>query len=338
MKITACYIVKNEAKTLATSLASIKQAVDEIIVVDTGSRDNTKEVAKSYQAKVYDMPWQDDFSLPRNAALAKAQGEWIIFLDADEYFPSQFTGKIRPLIKKTAAQGHRGVILLRRYDIDTDNNYEILAHALVMRIMYNNKNYRYEGSIHEELLEQGKPIVDYVIVSPEKMHLLHTGYSATMSLDKAKRNLALLLKELSTTTNPGRLYGFLADAYLGLDDADNAWKYALMDVEQGRRGTTYASRSYRILLQLAAKYNVTPEERYQLCWLAVKDFPELPEFHAELAECLAGKGDFPQAIREMETSLALQCNYQGIEPMLMDEEMVKIAKARKQQWEKQNGQ
>lgn len=338
MRITACYIVKNEAQTLTKSLNSIRQAVDEIIVVDTGSSDNTKEIARSYQAQVYDMPWQDDFSRPRNFALSKARGDWIIFLDADEFFPPQFSKKIRPLIKKIAAKGHKGVILLRRYDIDTDNGNEILADVLVMRILYNNKEYRYEGSIHEELLQQGGPIEDYVIVPAEQLHLLHTGYSGSLSLDKAKRNLALLLKELSTTNNPGRLYGFLADAYLGLDDADNAWKYALMDVEQGRRATTYASRSYRILLQLAVQYKVMVEERFQLCRLAVKDFPELPEFHAEMAECLAAKGEYSPAVREMDTALCLYRNYQGIEPMLMDDEMAALALRRKQQWEKKNVQ
>ncbi|SFB13670.1 glycosyltransferase family 2 protein [Selenomonas ruminantium] len=336
MKITACYIVKNEAASLAKSLASIQQAVDEIIVVDTGSTDQTKEIAQKYRAQVYDMPWQDDFSLPRNYALSKAKGDWVIFLDADEYFPARFAKKIRPLIKKTAAQGHKGVILIRRYDIDPDADNEILADAFVMRILYNNKDFRYEGSIHEELLDKGKSIHDYLIVPPEKLHLLHTGYRTSLSLDKARRNLSLLLKELETTDNPGRLYGFLADAYLGLEDADNAWKYAIMDVEQGRRPTTYASRSYRILLQLAVQYHVTLEERYQLCCLAVKNFPELPEFHAELAECLAGKENFSAAIMEMNKAFSLYHNYQGIEPMLMDEEMIKMAKMRKKQWERQN--
>ncbi len=336
MKITACYIVKNEATSLETSLASVQQSVDEIIVVDTGSTDRTREIAQKYKAQVYDMPWRDNFSLPRNYALTKAQGDWIIFLDADEYFPAKFASRIRPLIKKTAAQGHKGVILIRRYDIDPDADKEVLADALVMRTLYNNSDFRYAGSIHEELLDKGKAIPDYVIVSPEKLHLLHTGYRTTLSQDKARRNLRLLLKELDTTDNPGRLYGFLADAYLGLEDADNAWKYAIMDVEQGRRATTYASRSYRILLQLAVQYNVTLDERYQLCCLAVKDFPELPEFHAELAECLAGKGEFSNAIAEMDKAFALYHNYQGIGPMLMDEEMIKMAKMRQKQWEKQN--
>ena len=62
MRITACYIVKNEEKTLKKSLDSIKSAVDEIIVVDTGSQDKTVKIAKKYKAKVYEIPWKDDFS------------------------------------------------------------------------------------------------------------------------------------------------------------------------------------------------------------------------------------------------------------------------------------
>ena len=88
MKLTACYMVKNEASNLPRSLASIRGAWDELIVVDTGSEDATRAIAASFGAQVLDVPWCDDFSAPRNAAVDAAQGDWILFLDADEYFES----------------------------------------------------------------------------------------------------------------------------------------------------------------------------------------------------------------------------------------------------------
>ena len=86
MKISACVITKNEEKNIARCINSYKDIVDEIILVDTGSTDNTVEIAKSLGAKIYYYEWQNDFSAAKNYALSMAKGDWIIFLDADEFF------------------------------------------------------------------------------------------------------------------------------------------------------------------------------------------------------------------------------------------------------------
>lgn len=82
--ISLCLITKNEAGNIERCLRSVVGAVDEIIVVDTGSTDATPELARQYGAQVYTVPWRDNFSEARNASLALAGGDWILFLDADE--------------------------------------------------------------------------------------------------------------------------------------------------------------------------------------------------------------------------------------------------------------
>ena len=84
MKISACMIVKNEADNLAKTLPSLSQVVDEIIVVDTGSTDETVAVAEKYGAKVLHFTWCDDFSAARNYSLRYATGDWVMWTDADE--------------------------------------------------------------------------------------------------------------------------------------------------------------------------------------------------------------------------------------------------------------
>ena len=83
-KLSLCMIVKNEEKFLAGCLESVKNIVDEIIIVDTGSTDKTIEIANSYNAKVYHFEWKNDFSLARNESIKHATGDWILILDADE--------------------------------------------------------------------------------------------------------------------------------------------------------------------------------------------------------------------------------------------------------------
>lgn len=335
MKISACYIVKNEEHNLAKSIESLKKAVDEIIVVDTGSDDNTKKIAASFGAKIFDFTWQDDFASVRNYALSKAEGQWIVFIDADEYFTEASSQQLRSYIKSQHKAGKRGAFLVHRHDIDVDNNNELLVDVLVLRIFFKNSSYAYKGIIHEELMEDDRHIEDIHIVSKQQLLLLHSGYSTSVSYAKAKRNLTLLQKELSTTDNPSRLYMFLADAYLGIDDKEKAKYYAELDVAQGRRPTTYASRSYRILLQLSLDRGESANERLSLCEASVHDFPENPEFRADLAECLAVVGDYKRAVEEMNQAITAYENYRGIEPMLMTPEQVAIAKERMAKW-KQN--
>ena len=82
--ISLCMIMKDEARRLARCLNSVIGLVDEIIIVDTGSKDNSIEIAKSYGARVFEDPWQDDFARPRNIGIEQARGDYIFILDADE--------------------------------------------------------------------------------------------------------------------------------------------------------------------------------------------------------------------------------------------------------------
>lgn len=332
MKISVCYMVRNEENTLLQSLQSVSKAADEIIVVDTGSIDRTREIAMSFSARVYDFPWQDDFSAPRNFALSKATGDWIVFLDADEYFSPATAHRLRPVMQKYHEAGWRGCLLLHRYDIDADNADEILADTLVARIFTNIAGYRYQGIIHEELLDNGQPVDNLAVVDAGELSLMHTGYRASLSEAKARRNLELLLRELATTDKPERLYMYLADAYLGLGEKAKAKHYAELDVSLGRRHTTYASRAYRILLQLSLENGDSLLNRLSLCRRAVQAFPEQPEFRADLAECLAAMGDYEKAAVEMEQALQSYEHYQGIEPMLLTPQQAEQATQRMRAW------
>ena len=82
--LSLCMIVKDEEKVLKRCLDSVKDIVDEIIIVDTGSHDKTKDIAKQYTDKLYDFKWIDDFSKARNFSFSKATKDYIIWLDADD--------------------------------------------------------------------------------------------------------------------------------------------------------------------------------------------------------------------------------------------------------------
>ena len=97
--ISLCMIVKDEEESLPTCLNSIRDYVDEIIIVDTGSTDSTVEIAKSYNAKVYHHPWENSFSKARNYSLSYATCDWILIMDADEEIEKKDAFKLRDVIK-----------------------------------------------------------------------------------------------------------------------------------------------------------------------------------------------------------------------------------------------
>ena len=98
--LSVCMIVKNEEKLLEQALNSVKSIADEIIIVDTGSADKTKELAKKFTKNIFDFKWGNDFSAARNESLKHATKDWILVIDADELISESDTKKILDLAKK----------------------------------------------------------------------------------------------------------------------------------------------------------------------------------------------------------------------------------------------
>ncbi|MEK6837799.1 MAG: glycosyltransferase family 2 protein, partial [Nanoarchaeota archaeon] len=117
MSISLCMIVKDEAAWMEKCISSAKGLAGQIIVVDTGSSDNTVEIAKKLGAKVYHFEWNDDTSAARNESIRHATGDWILVLDADETIAKQDFGKVRELTQSTEFDGY--ALVQRNYTNDT---------------------------------------------------------------------------------------------------------------------------------------------------------------------------------------------------------------------------
>ena len=331
-RIAGCYIVRNEAVVLGRSLESIKGQTDELLVVDTGSTDDTVQIAQSYGARVLSHPWQDDFSEARNFALDELTADWVVFLDADEYFTPETRGNLRGEVQAADAAG-TDLLLIQWRNIDADTGAH-LVDVYTPRIFRRKPTLRYEGRIHEQLRENGENVERVTVIPEERLLLMHTGYSTHLSRGKAERNLRLLLMDLAESRHPETLYMALAEAYDGLDDEAMAMKYAYMDIANGRQSSTYASRSYRLILRRLAQRPAAFDERREAARRAVEAFTELPKFHAEYAECLAYLFDYEGAVREAGAALRAFAAYHGIEPLQFDAAMGAVVEKRRELWEK----
>ncbi|MBQ7454660.1 MAG: glycosyltransferase, partial [Selenomonadaceae bacterium] len=299
IKISACYIVKDAAKDLRRSLESVTDCVDEIIVVDTGSTDETVAVAENFGAKIFHEPWQNDFSTPRNVALREAKGDWILFLDADEFFVNDTAKNLRAAIKLAKKNNVKG-LFVKLTNIDADNDDKILSSSHVLRLFENSSGVHYVGKIHEQVFIGDELLTSLMMISADLLTLWHTGYSSSIFVAKMKRNLQQLLEELSTTDNPKRIYGYLAENYHALGDFDNAEKFARLDFDSG---ATLMSGSTRILLECLSKKPARADELLKYAQLAVERYPDMPEFSAKLAEILSERGDYRGAVDEMTRAL-----------------------------------
>ena len=331
IRISACYIVRDDAVHLKKSIESLRDAVDELIVVDTGSHDDTVATAKACGAAVYEFPWADDFAAARNAALSHATGDWIVFIDADEYFSDETKGNLRTAITTADAEGTE-VLLIPWHNIDEVTG-EVLLDSYAPRIFRRRTGRYYVGRIHEELRDTDGTVPKTNAVAPALLTLVHTGYSAVLTREKGERNLRILLSELETTTEPERIWGYLAETYDNLGDAYHAEQYARKDVALGRRGVVYASRCWRILLRI---YGVQPERRdayLALAEKAVQAFPELPEMHAEYAEALAAFHRYREAAEAAVPALELPLPT-GTEQSLFTDEMKAELRRRMAIWQR----
>ncbi len=150
--ISLCMIVKNEEVVLARCLESVKAAVDEIIIVDTGSTDKTKAIAKRFTNKVYDFEWINDFSAARNEAFSKATKDFQMWLDADDVFkPDELTKLIH--LKNNIDPSFE--IVTMKYHTHFDANGVPINISTRGRLFRRDKGFRWEDPVHEYITLQG---------------------------------------------------------------------------------------------------------------------------------------------------------------------------------------
>ena len=225
MRISACVITKNEEKNIGQWLSAMKQVADEIIVVDTGSQDRTVAIATQAGAIVKKYLWQRDFAAAKNYALDQATGDWILFLDADEYFTQESLAKLPLLLKKYQAQPQVGVLLCQLINIDVDRQNKIIDTLVQARVFRRHGDIRYIGKVHEQLHNAGS---NKVMQYESQLQILHTGYSTNVLVAKAHRNLGILLEAegKATPETRGAIFWQLMDAYNVLGNYAQAKIYA----------------------------------------------------------------------------------------------------------------
>ena len=256
--IDLCMIVKNEEKYLRECLTNIKDLVENIIIVDTGSTDNTIRIAEEFNAKIYNYNWINDFSSARNFSLSKATSKWILILDADEILDLKSKDKLINFINNTNKDGCH--FLVKNYINETLDDYTL---HYAFRLVKNYRGYKFKGRIHEQISNDNINIKNRFV--KEDIILHHYGYlsSVTIEKDKRGRNIPIILESLKDNPRDSFQLFNLGNEYLSENNLEKALEYYQKSYEYSDKTMLYSphllyrmSLSYKSLklYELALKY------------------------------------------------------------------------------------
>jgi len=237
--ISLCMITKNEEKYLKQCIKSVKDIVDEIIVVDTGSTDKTKEIAKKYNAKIFNFKWIDDFSAARDESIKHAAKEWILVMDADEVLDDEGIKTIKELVNDK--ENDAFLFIQKNYTNETSiagfvndehkhngKTYAGWYGSFIARLFRNKKDYRFEGTVHElvELSIESKNGK----IAATNIALHHYGNTEPGIVRKKRQfYLELCKKKAKQNPNYSSYYelGILYKENNNIDDAVKSFKKAI---------------------------------------------------------------------------------------------------------------
>ncbi|MDE6260014.1 MAG: glycosyltransferase [Oscillospiraceae bacterium] len=164
--VSLCMIVKNEEDVLSRCLESVEDLVDEIIIVDTGSTDHTREIAGRFTDRVYDFTWVNDFAAARNYAFSLAEKDYCMWLDADDVILEADRAAFR-VLKETLEPDV--CVVMAKYDTGFDENGNVTFSYFRERLIKNHTGMRWEGAVHEAIAPVGRVLYSQFAVTHRKL-------------------------------------------------------------------------------------------------------------------------------------------------------------------------
>tara|TARA_Y100000310_G_scaffold345753_1_gene469283 strand:+ start:1963 stop:3189 length:1227 start_codon:yes stop_codon:yes gene_type:complete len=307
-------IVKNEENSILSTLESVKNLINEIILVDTGSADTTKEIVKNFSdknkitSKIIDFKWDNNFSNARNESLKHATSKWILILDADEKIDELGVTQIKELIEKdfdafllpqknyTNNTSITGFV----HSKDKSINYPGFYVSMICRLFRNNKNYKFSGEVHELVEDSIKKNNGKLVGSEISIH--HFGNTNPDNVKK-KKEYYLKLAKIKTRNSPSARSFF----ELGiLEKENNNFPEA---IETFKKSIEHNPKHRLALFELGLIHEKSKDFvaaiDYYTKSLRIKNDSEI---YFNLGVCYLKKGDLKLAYRNLTKSLLLNPN------------------------------
>ena len=301
-RLSLCMIVKDEEQNLPLCIGPLKPVLDEIILVDTGSTDRTREVAHHLGARVFSLSWGDDFSAARNESIRRATGDYILWLDGDDRFDEPEVQKLARLKSMLSPRRDKGYYLYVNNQSPVDGE----THFYQLRIFPRVPGAEFEGRVHEQIFHRlnrmGIPLIQTDIV------LRHTGYpDASAVVQKSERNLRLIYKEMEADPENPILHYNAARTLAGIQRQAEA----VLHLKRVTDNPEIRAKEKQFFLEAAlllGRYYIELQEldrAYGVFRELASDFPNHGLACFCLGEILFLKKEFGRAKEELEKSLLL---------------------------------
>ncbi|MBX3097257.1 MAG: glycosyltransferase [Fimbriimonadaceae bacterium] len=306
--ISLCMIVKNEERVLEECLRSAVHHFDQIIIVDTGSTDATKEICYRFGVDLRESTWPDSFAEARNQSMIRATGDWIMWIDADDTLPEGCMDHVRGAIAAATADVV-GFVIPVRFKEEGGFGTEV-DHVKVFR---NFPGLKWEGRIHEQILPSLRALArehgfeDGGKIARLPTYVFHSGYDTSESGQARKRERDTHLLKLDLEDRPGHpfvLFNLGMTAHY-TDDHEAAVRWFEQSLANSHPGDSHVRKAYALLGASLRRLGQLTEARQRLSD-GLAQIPGEPEIHFHLAQLCADEGDHDSATQHYQAVLGAE--------------------------------
>ncbi|MHB8240710.1 MAG: tetratricopeptide repeat-containing glycosyltransferase family 2 protein [Solirubrobacteraceae bacterium] len=304
LRLSLCMIVRDEQEMLPRCLAAVADGVDELVIVDTGSSDRTVEIARSYGARVIEQEWTGSFAQARNVSFDAAQGDWLMYLDADEVIVGEDASILRSLAGRTWREAFHVV----ETSFTGEGEAAVIHDAL--RIFRNRPEYRFEGRVHEQIAHR-LPAFLPERVEGSGVRVEHYGYLGDVRArrEKSTRNIRLLRLQQQEGPesaflryNLGAEHAAAGDALSALAELERSWELLKGKADLDRHEFAPALMSALVRTLRACG---RPAEAFAQAQEGLARFPGFTDLVLEQAQACLALGQSAMATELFEQCIAM---------------------------------
>jgi tetratricopeptide (TPR) repeat protein len=295
-------IVRDNARTIVPCLESIRPWVDEMIVVDTGSVDDTPAICRSLGARVYSFPWIDDFSAARNESLKYARSQWLFWMDSDDTIPAACGRKLRELVLGSHGQSVLGYVMQVHCPGPAEADGDEMTIVDHVKLIRNLPQVRFEGRIHEQVIPSIRRLegeIDWTDI-----YVVHSGSGAGPAARHAKyeRDLRILKLDLAERPDHPFVLFNLGMTYSDMEQHEEAVTWLRRSLAVSHEGESHLRKVYALLVGSLTQLKRLGEAQ-QVSHEARLRFPKDPELRFREGNLAHAQGRLPDAVAAYRAAL-----------------------------------
>jgi len=301
-RLSVAMIVRDEQEVLAASIESVRPIADEIVILDTGSTDQTVAVAKQLGAVVGQAPWDSDFAAARNCCLRQATGDWVLWLDAGERLADDSAAELRQFVDCQADSAKAYMLWV---EMPPAEQAACREQVVQLRLIPNRPDLRFEGRVRETLRPSIESAGLQISAAPGRIQRHRRDHDPARKQSRAQRNLRLADLQAAETVGPppARLHLAVGEAHSDLGEKHHARQAFLAAIEAAEHGSTEQLEAYYGLLTSYDGDRSLADLQLQICLEALEVFPLDAQLLLAMGNCLQERKRADLATRSFEAAL-----------------------------------